>query len=157
MIGRNTAHPESQFPLVSYSFLGTYCTEVHVHRKPLHFHQQKLRSTQQPVHVVMEFSRNTAGYLLWDKPRRWSQPSMWTTLQAGPFSAGVGCIRHISVCVLLMQPRVKEKGLTHQEFPIVKTVEAWGLRGYISYVCAKFTTWTLQSLWASMPITKYKN
>ena len=37
--------------------------------------------------------------------------------QAGPFSAGVGCIRHISVCVLLMQPRVKEKGLIPSRVP----------------------------------------
>ena len=85
LIGRNAAQPGNQFPPDSYSYLEICCIQVHVHKRRLHSLQQKLKSTQQPVHVAMEYFWNTACVSLLEEPRRWSPSSRWTILQADPF------------------------------------------------------------------------
>ena len=68
--------------------------------------------------------------------------------------SGVGRIRHISVRVLWMQQRVKEKGLIPSRVPNRENPADLGTkrsakdRWNTSCVCAKYTTWTPLSLLA---------
>ena len=70
---------------------------------------------------------------------------------------------HIIVRVLCMQQCVKDKGLVPAHVPSCENPANLGTNVWqktewsISCVCAKFTIWILQSLWASMRMTKFKN
>ena len=62
---------------------------------------------------------NTACVSLLEEMTKWSPSSRWTTRAGRSFflRSGVGGIRHISVRVLWMQQRVKEKGLIPSRVP----------------------------------------